>query len=111
MREGALPGNDAYSPQKYSGFESKCRVYKTDLKSRQYRESSLKSRPKDLVIVNSNGTETSVAATIYTLHEGHEISVVDIKIQNEFKNVGANYPYWGAVPFFFNERGSFVANL
>jgi hypothetical protein len=102
MREGILKGDDAYDPQKYEGYASKCRLYKTDLKSRQYRETGLKSRPKDLLIIQKNSTETGVVATIYTVHENYELKVVDVKIQNELKGVGMGYPYWGSVPFLFN---------
>lgn len=49
--------------------------------------------------------------TVYTMHEGHEISIVNVNIQNEFKDVGPNYPYWGSVPFSFNELGSFSVNF
>lgn len=51
VRSGALLGEQAYNTSNYGGFSSHCRIYKTDLKIKQYSEMGLDTATKESLLV------------------------------------------------------------
>lgn len=51
VHDGALWGDDAYNISNYGGFSSECRIYKTDLKMRQYSEVAYTAPPDATLVI------------------------------------------------------------
>ncbi len=88
MREGALSGDDAYDLSNYKGFSSECRIYKTDLKLRQYKDFQYTLKPDSMMIIENNNTKKDGRiASIYVAHENKHVNIFHVTVPQQYKHM------------------------